>query len=94
MITVSQLFWFIIVALVAHLLDFIPKDKGRGWITTFVLVLRILWAIFLLGMNVWATLLLVVFEMSIVVITSICIASTMSQKERSNARKRFLKSGN
>ncbi|EUJ31718.1 hypothetical protein PCORN_04158 [Listeria cornellensis FSL F6-0969] len=46
MITVSQLFWFVLVALVSHVFDFIPKSKGRAWITMLVLALRIYWAIF------------------------------------------------
>lgn len=76
MITISQLFWFVLVALISHVFDFIPKNKGRNWITILVLLLRIYWSIFWLGIGVQATLILVAFEMITVFIAAIYTATT------------------
>lgn len=80
MITVSQLFWFVLVALISHVFDFIPKNKGRAWITMLVLALRIYWAIFWLGIGIQATLILVAFEMITVFIATIYTAVTKDER--------------
>ncbi|EUJ47704.1 hypothetical protein [Paenilisteria rocourtiae] len=80
MITVSQLFWFVLVALLSHVVGFIPKDKGRSWITILILVLRIYWSIFLLGIGVQATIILVAFEVITVIIAAIYMAATKNER--------------
>ncbi|WP_430535064.1 hypothetical protein [Listeria rocourtiae] len=80
MITISQLFWFVLVALLSHVFDFIPKNKGRALITMFVLVLRIYWSIFWLGMGVQATVILVAFEMITVFIATIYTAVNKDER--------------
>ncbi|EUJ39296.1 hypothetical protein PWEIH_07746 [Listeria weihenstephanensis FSL R9-0317] len=91
MITVSQLFWFVFIALASHVFDFIPKHRGRAWITLIVLGLRIYWSIFLLGIGIQATIILVAFEMLTVFIATIYTAKTKDERKNYKTNAYFLK---